>query len=854
MAPIIRGNSLYTVAQGPYRDLSKQRAIQLGGNLASITSAEENSFVSDYLRTVSPANQDHFWWIGLDFNPQTKTFSWTSGEPFSYQDWYSDKDVSYPQISSYTSSMVGAEMTTDPYFTRNQTTGTGRWAIGDPNGYVRDGIAEIPLTLSITRQGNVKEGTGPFTTSINLSAGTQTSGNLAEGSQVWWRVTGITQDDLATGTLTGSGTITNGKLDIQHSLVADADTGEQFSVSVYSDSGLTQQIGTTSSALVQESPIVRGNSLYTIVGGPSWTQAEANSVALGGHLTAISSKAENDFLFNTFGPSPSPSSELWIGLNDAETEGTWKWSNGESVAFVNWANVAPANNVNIQYGANLGKETQDYVNFWWGTNNGTWDDYYNNDGTYDRKGIAETPFIRRGNSAYVIVQGPTWEEAEANAVKLGGHLVTINDASEQAFLSSAVPNENLWIGYTDSSQEGRWKWADGTTSLYTNWQPGEPNNQGGGENWALMYAGSRTWNDGYNKDHGLWLQRGIAEINLAPNSAPTGTPSITGTLKAGSTVTIDAFTIQDADNFTGYTPTYQYAWETSTDGTTWSKLTSTDATDNNTTYTLTSSEVGKKIRGVVSYLDGYGTNESIPTTASATITSQNQAPTDLTLSSSGITENSAGGTVIGTLSATDPDAGSTFTYALAAGNGTNDADNNLVTISGNQVLVKSGAAIDYETNPVLNINVQVTDNGGLTYTKALTTNVLDVNETVKPDPITGILDLPQRVRLAGKGLIPLTLYGSRNLNVGQIDPLTLRFGLSQNASVGIAPKGFKGELQISFADVNRDGFLDMRAKVLRTDLAKVMPRGSLDIDGFDRLKDGTDVTFGLAQGDSVVFF
>ena len=95
------------------------------------------------------------------------------------------------------------------------------------------------------------------------------------------------------------------------------------------------------------------------------------------------------------------------------------------------------------------------------------------------------------------------------------------------------------------------------------------------------------------------------------NNRPTGTPSITGLPKAGSTLTIDASTIQDSDNFTGYKPTYQYSWETSTDGTTWSKLTSTDATDYNTTYTLTSAEVGKQVRGVVSYLDGYGTQETV---------------------------------------------------------------------------------------------------------------------------------------------------------------------------------------------------------------------------------------------------
>jgi hypothetical protein len=110
-----------------------------------------------------------------------------------------------------------------------------------------------------------------------------------------------------------------------------------------------------------------------------------------------------------------------------------------------------------------------------------------------------------------------------------------------------------------------------------------------------------------------------------------------------------------------------------------------------------------------------------------------KAPTDLALTSDGILENSIAGTVIGNLSATDPDAGSSFTYALVAGDGSNDADNNLVEIVGSQVMVKSGASIDFETNPTLNLKIQVTDNGtpGLTYAKAVTANVIDLIETSK---------------------------------------------------------------------------------------------------------------------------
>ena len=61
-----------------------------------------------------------------------------------------------------------------------------------------------------------------------------------------------------------------------------------------------------------------------------------------------------------------------------------------------------------------------------------------------------------------------------------------------------------------------------------------------------------------------------------------------------------------------WTPTYEYSWEVSNNnGTTWTVLSSADATDGDDSYTLTSEEIGKQLRGVVSYLDGYGMNWSL---------------------------------------------------------------------------------------------------------------------------------------------------------------------------------------------------------------------------------------------------
>ncbi len=105
------------------------------------------------------------------------------------------------------------------------------------------------------------------------------------------------------------------------------------------------------------------------------------------------------------------------------------------------------------------------------------------------------------------------------------------------------------------------------------------------------------------------------------------------------------------------------------------------------------------------------------------VSNVNEAPTDISLSASTVNDNSVAGTTVGTLSATDVDAGSTFTYSLVSGEG--DTDNTSFTIDG--VTLKTAAAIDYETKTSHSIRVQVSD-GGLTYEKVFPITVIDVAE------------------------------------------------------------------------------------------------------------------------------
>ncbi|HEY9691409.1 MAG TPA: putative Ig domain-containing protein [Oculatellaceae cyanobacterium] len=103
----------------------------------------------------------------------------------------------------------------------------------------------------------------------------------------------------------------------------------------------------------------------------------------------------------------------------------------------------------------------------------------------------------------------------------------------------------------------------------------------------------------------------------------------------------------------------------------------------------------------------------------------NYAAAEPNLSVTSIDENVLANTGISTLSSTDPDAGSTFSYSLVSGSG--DTDNAAFTIvNGNQLSFNN--APDFETKSSYNLRVLSTDAGGLGYDKALTININDLNE------------------------------------------------------------------------------------------------------------------------------
>ena len=98
-----------------------------------------------------------------------------------------------------------------------------------------------------------------------------------------------------------------------------------------------------------------------------------------------------------------------------------------------------------------------------------------------------------GHSYKVFTDGMNWHEAKDYCDAVGGHLATITTAAEQDFIESLILDAGknfYWIGGYHENNE-TWQWITGEQWDYTNWSPGEPNNEGRNES-ALTFIG-RTY-------------------------------------------------------------------------------------------------------------------------------------------------------------------------------------------------------------------------------------------------------------------------------------------------------------------------------------------------------------------------
>jgi hypothetical protein len=103
---------------------------------------------------------------------------------------------------------------------------------------------------------------------------------------------------------------------------------------------------------------------------------------------------------------------------------------------------------------------------------------------------------------------------------------------------------------------------------------------------------------------------------------------------------------------------------------------------------------------------------------------QGTSPTAITLSPAAVMENSPAETVVGSLSAADPDAGDVHTFELVHGSGS--LDNGRFHISGNQLFVSRRIDRDYESDPQsFSIRVRARDSSLNPYEEVIVLQFLD---------------------------------------------------------------------------------------------------------------------------------
>ncbi|MBT9315667.1 DUF4347 domain-containing protein [Leptothoe spongobia] len=231
-------------------------------------------------------------------------------------------------------------------------------------------------------------------------------------------------------------------------------------------------------------------------------------------LTRVSIDENIAFDFGNSGPAgiaPDTFSIRWTGevetlyseeyvFQTTSDDGIRLWVN-DQLLINNWTDHGPT----VDTGSIVLEAGQRYdirVDYYENGGNATVDLKWSSDSQelelIPRSQLYSNSRFERGDSEYLLTPTQmTWQEAQQYAQRLGGNLVTINDAAEEDWLQSRFgKDERFWTGLNDVKSEGSFVWASGADVTYTNFAPGEPNNSGGNQDFVTMNFGANDqWDD-----------------------------------------------------------------------------------------------------------------------------------------------------------------------------------------------------------------------------------------------------------------------------------------------------------------------------------------------------------------------
>ncbi|MCO6359901.1 tandem-95 repeat protein [Roseivirga pacifica] len=326
--------------------------------------------------------------------------------------------------------------------------------------------------------------------------------------------------------------------------------------------------------------------------------------------------------------------------------------------------------------------------------------------------IAATPEANASGSATITVTVSDGELSAASSFVLAVNSIndaptvigsSLTDATEDAAYSFDVSTL-----FTDIDGDAlSFTLAGAPTWLSVNGQSilGTPSNDD---------VGSASFNITADDGSGGTVTQSLTLTTANTNDAPTilsTLPDVTATEDVLLSVALDTDLFEDVD---GDNLTYSASFNNAT----WLSF---DATTNRFTGTPDNDDVGS-ITATVTATDGNGGSVSQDITIN--VENVNDAPSAVSLSALTIAEDAAIGTVIGSFSSTDVDAGDSHTYTFV--DGTGGDDNAAFSING--ATFSTIEALDFETQATYTVRVRTTDAAGATYDEQVTITVTNVNE------------------------------------------------------------------------------------------------------------------------------
>ena len=361
--------------------------------------------------------------------------------------------------------------------------------------------------------------------------------------------------------------------------------------------------------------------------------------------------------------------------------------------------------------------------------------------------LNENPYLRynaaTGNFYQYVGTTANYTAASAAAAAsllngVAGHLATITSAAENTYVR-ALGSGNLWLGAADSVVEGEWRWVGGGAEAgqmfwlgaaagaaqggyYTNWVAGNPDNSSNEDHLEMQASG--LWNDALTSTAKAY----VIEWEGAAVMAALGNGPFTMAENPALNQSVGFVHARDSDagdtiaySITGGTGASHFAVNAATGEIT---VTNPSAINFESTTSFTLDIRAQDAGGL-----------SATQTVTINITNVNEAPV---LNAGGpftVTENAANNTLVGTMTASDPDAATTLTYSITSG----DTRGVFSINNSGQIRVANTNYLDYELQGTYTLNIRVSD-GTLTDNETITINLTNINENPSFDAIQRVLN------------------------------------------------------------------------------------------------------------------